>query len=164
MLSAESAAGAYPREAVAMMDSIAEAVELDPAYRRLIEADRSEPDATTADAITAAAERVADTLNVGSIVCYTSSGSTALRAARERPKAPIMALTPVAGTARRLALVWGIHAVLTEDARDVADMVERACRHASEEGFARKGERIVITAGLPFGTPGTTNLLRIAFV
>ncbi|MFW6077846.1 MAG: pyruvate kinase alpha/beta domain-containing protein, partial [Hyphomicrobiales bacterium] len=98
------------------------------------------------------------------IVCYTGSGSTGLRAARERPSVPIVALTPQIGTGRRLAVVWGLHCVLTEDARDLDDMVFRACRIAQHEGFAKVGERIIITAGVPLGTPGKTNMLRIATI
>ncbi len=164
MLSAESAAGQYPLEAVSTMNKIAETVENDPNYRTIIQSYHAEPDQTTADAITAAAREVAETLNVGAIVCYTSSGSTALRAARERPKAPILALTPAADTARRLALAWGIHCVPIEDASDIDDMLRKACAVSQHEGFANPGDRLVITAGLPFGTPGATNLMRIAHV
>ena len=164
MLSGESAAGRYPREAVAMMNRIIEHVERDDAYRRYVHWQQQDPEATTADAITAAARQVADTLDAASIVTYTTSGSTAVRAARERPKAPILVLTPDRGTARRLALVWGVHCVHTDDATGFTDMVERACAQALDAGHAAPGERIVITAGVPFGTPGTTNVLRIARV
>ncbi len=164
MLSAESAAGQYPEEAVAMMDRVAQRVEEDPNYRSIIDAQRPGPEATSADAITVAARQVAETLGVASIVCYTNSGSTGLRAARERPGVPIVALTPVKAIARRLALVWGLHCVLTEDAVDLDDMVERACRIAFQESAAARGDRVIITAGVPFGTPGATNLLRIAYV
>jgi pyruvate kinase len=112
----------------------------------------------------AAARQVATTLKAAAIVCWTSSGSTGLRAARERPAVPIVALTPVPATARRLSLAWGLHCVLTEDARDVDDMVDRACRIVFQEGLAQPGQRVVITAGLPFGTPGATNVLRVAYV
>lgn len=164
MLSGESAAGRYPREAVAMMNRIIEHVERDPAYRRHVQWQRQEPEATTADAITAAARQVAETLDAASIVTYTTSGSTALRAARERPKAPILVLTPDLGTARRLALLWGVHCIHTDDATGFTDMVEKACAQALDSGHAAPDERIVITAGVPFGTPGTTNALRIARV
>ena len=97
-------------------------------------------------------------------MCWTKSGSTGLRAARERPDAPVIALTPIAQMARRLTLAWGLHCVIAEDARDVEDVIERACRIAYSEGFAKIGERIVISAGLPLGTPGATNMLRVAFV
>src|SRR4051812_12404029 len=162
MLSAESAAGKWPGKAVATMDSIAQAVERDQLYHGIITAQRNEPEATSADAISAAARQVAETLKLQVIVCYTGSGSTGLRMARERPEVPIIALTPIPTTGRRLALVWGLHCVLTEDAHDLDDMVSRACRIAREQGFADGGERIIITAGLPFGTPGATNMLRIA--
>ena len=164
MLSAESAAGAWPDKAVAMMDRIASAVEHDPLYRGIIHAQRTDPQATTADAISHAARTVAETVGAASIVCYTGSGSTGLRMARERPEIPIIALTPRTETGRRLAVVWGLHCVLTEDAQNLDDMVWRACRIAGEEGFAKTGERIVITAGVPLGTPGKTNMLRIATI
>ncbi len=164
MLSAESAAGAWPEKAVGMMDQIARAVERDPHYRGIIHAQRTDPELTAADAISAAARGVAETLKLAAIVCYTSSGSTGLRAARERPDVPIIALTPNPQTGRRLALVWGLHCVLTEDADDLDDMVLKACRIAAEENFAEPGQRIIITAGVPLRTPGTTNMLRIAYV
>ena len=164
MLSGESAAGRYPLEAVAMMNRIVEHVERDPSHRRYVHWQRQDPEATTADAITAAARQVAETLGAAAIVTYTSSGSTALRAARERPPVPILVLTPDRGTARRLALLWGVHCVHTDDATGFTDMVEKACTQALASGHAAPGERIVITAGVPFGTPGTTNALRIARV
>ena len=164
MLSAESAAGAHPIEAVSMMNRIAERVESDPNYPAIIAAQRSAPEPTAADALTAAARQVAETLNSAAILTWTRSGSTSLRAARERPRVPVLALTPLVETARRLALVWGLHCVATEDAHDFIDMVDRACRIAFNEGFARNGQRVVVTAGVPFGTPGATNVLRVAFV
>jgi len=164
MLSAESAAGDYPVAAVETMDRIAARVEQDKTYPQIIHAQRTAPQATGADAITAAARQIAETLNLAAIVCYTSSGSTGIRAARERPLVPIIALSPVRRTARRLALVWGLHCVVSKDARNVGDMVERATHIALAEGFAAPADRIIITAGVPFGTPGSTNLLRIALV
>jgi len=164
MLSAETASGAYPVEAVTVMSQVAEKVERDPLYRPIMDAEHANPEATAADAITAAARQVAETISAAAIVTYTSSGSTALRASRERPKAPILALTPRLDTARRLALAWGLHCVETEDATSFADMVDRAIKVASEEGFAVPGSPIVVTAGVPFGTPGATNILRIAWV
>jgi pyruvate kinase len=164
MLSAESAVGQFPIEAVAMMDRVAREVETDPLYEAIIHAQRTEPEATGPDAIAAAARSIAETLKLAAVICYTGSGSTGLRVSRERPQQPVIALTPNARTGRRLALVWGLHCVLTEDARDYDDMVEKACRIALEEGFARRGERVLITAGVPLGTPGATNMIRIAFV
>jgi len=164
MLSAETASGAYPIEAVTMMDKIASQVETDPLYQQVLDAQRSPPEETTADAIMSAVHQVTHTIHARAIVTWTKSGSTALRAARERPEAPIIVLSPTASTVRRLALAWGLHCVLTEDAHDLDDMVERAARFAFSEGFAKHGERIVITAGVPLGTPGATNLLRVAFV
>jgi pyruvate kinase len=164
MLSAESASGQYPVEAVAMMNKVAVAVEGDPNYRGIIRAQAAEPEATAADAISAATRQVAETLDLAAIVTYTSSGSTAIRAARERPSKPILALSPNLRTVRRLSVVWGIHCVESPDAVNLEDMVDRACVIAYNEGLARPGDRIAITAGIPLGTPGATNMLRIAFV
>jgi pyruvate kinase len=164
MLSAESASGDYPVEAVTMMDRILKSVEADPLYRRLMEASRREPEATTADAISAAARQCAHTLTAAAIVTYTTTGSTTLRAARERPDVRILCLTPSLDTARRMTLTWGVHARHTDDAHNFADMVAKAVRVARQEKLAAAGERLVITAGVPFGTPGATNILRIAYV
>ncbi|HVY56770.1 MAG TPA: pyruvate kinase [Xanthobacteraceae bacterium] len=164
MLSAESASGKYPVEAVRTMDRIAIEVEGDPTYRTIIHAQRTEPEATGADAIAAAARQIAETLDLSAIVCWTSSGMTALRVARERPKPLIVAISPNISTGRKLALVWGVHCIVAEDARDQDDMVDRACRLAFKDGFARSGQRIIIVAGVPLGTPGATNMVRIAFV
>jgi pyruvate kinase len=163
MLSAESAAGKYPIEAVATMNRIAVETEGDSNYRNIINSQRSEPEPTGADAIAEAARNVAETLDLKSICAWTASGSTALRIARERPKPPVLALTPYRDTARRLTLVWGVHPVITKDASDVEDMTRRACKFSNREAFSREGERVVVVAGLPFGTPGATNMLRIAF-
>lgn len=164
MLSAESASGAWPVKAVEMMDSVAKIVERDTYYASIIHAQRAEPEATAADAISAAARTIAETLKIPAIVCYTGTGSTGLRVARERPNMPILALTPIAHTARKLCLVWGMHCVLTEDQQNVDEMVVKAGEVASSEGFAKTGDRILITAGVPVGTPGTTNMLRIAVI
>ena len=164
MLSAESAAGKYPVDAVATMNRIAEEVEADELYRSMIDAQRAVPEATGADAIADAARQIADTLDLAAVVCWTSSGSTGLRMARERPRPPIVALSPNIATGRRLSVVWGVHCVITEDAHDQDDMVDRASRIAFREGFAKAGQRVIIVAGLPLGTPGATNMLRIAYV
>jgi pyruvate kinase len=164
MLSAETASGAFPEEAVSVMDRIAIAVESDPTYQSFIDAQRDPPQETTPDAIMQAVHEVTHTIHARAIVSWTKSGSTGLRAARERPEAPIIALTPSIDTARRLCIAWGLHCVLTEDATDLDDVVERATDIAYREGFAKAGERIVITAGVPLGTSGSTNLLRVAFV
>ncbi|HZT18164.1 MAG TPA: pyruvate kinase alpha/beta domain-containing protein, partial [Dongiaceae bacterium] len=156
--------GDYPVESVSMMSRIIARVEQDPLYRRLMAAQHPEPEATAPDAISAAAAQVAHTLSAAAIITYTTSGSTALRAARERPEVPVLCLTAVRETARRLALVWGTHCVETSDVRSFSEMVEKACRIAREEGLAEPGQRLVITAGVPFGTPGATNVLRIAWV
>jgi pyruvate kinase len=164
MLSAESATGQYPVEAVATMNRIAEEVENDVNYRSIIQAQRSEPEATGADAIAAAARQIAETLDLAAIVCWTSSGATAVRVARERPKPPIVAISPNVSTGRKLSLVWGVHCVIAEDAHDQDDMVERACRIAFRDNLASPGQRVIVVAGVPLGTPGATNMLRIAFV
>lgn len=164
MLSAESAVGDYPLEAVTMMDRVAHSVETDPQYRSILERAETRPETTSADAIMLAARQVAETIGVAAIVCYTTSGSTGLRASRERPDVPIMVLTPSRDTARRLSIVWGVHCVQTEDAHSFRDMVDRAAAIAESEGFAKAGEQIIITAGVPFGTPGSTNVLRIATI
>ena len=164
MLSAESASGDYPVESVATMNAIAEQVERDPLYRGIMDAEHASPDATAADAITAAARQVAETIQAAAIVTYTMSGSTALRAARERPKSPILCLTPSLATARRLAIAWGINPVVSPDAVNFSDMVARAVGRARESGLAHAGDTLVVTAGVPFGTPGATNVLRIAKV
>lgn len=162
MLSAESASGQYPVEAVATMNKVAVAVENDANYRSIMRAAQTEPEATAADAISAATRQVAETLDLAAIVTYTSSGSTGIRAARERPSKPIIVLSPNRRTIRRMSLVWGVHCVQTDDAASLDDMVERACVIAHQEGIARPGDRIAITAGIPLGTPGATNMLRIA--
>jgi len=167
MLSAESAAGDYPVQSVKMMDNIIYEVEQDPAYSNIIAAQRPEPKATTADAVCNALQRVTHVLSSAATVTYTASGSTSLRAARERPEAPILSLTPEIGTARYLAMAWGVHAVTVNVANENADLMQvinAAKDIAVRENFAQSGEAVVIAAGLPFGTSGTTNLLHIAWV
>src|SRR5580704_17575155 len=164
MLSAETAAGRYPLEAVAMMDRIAARVQDDPLYFPSLQTQVMEHEHTNPDAISAAACQVAATVGAAAIVSYTTSGATALRAARERPGVPILVLTSNQGTARRLALLWGAHCVHHADVKNFGDMVQKAIRAAHREDIAQPGQRIVITAGVPFGTPGATNILRIAWV
>jgi pyruvate kinase len=164
MLSAESAAGQYPIEAVATMNRIAEQVERDGNYLPSLHVLHTEPEATGADAIAAAARQVAETLDLAAIVCWTTSGSTGLRVSRERPQCPIVAISPIVTAGRKLSVVWGIHGVIAEDAHDLDDMIDRACRLAFKEGFAKAGQRIIVVAGVPLGTPGATNMMRIAFV
>ncbi|MFO1185338.1 MAG: pyruvate kinase [Bauldia sp.] len=164
MLSAESASGAFPIEAVATMDRIAEEVERDPNYRNIVHSQRTEPEATGADAISAAARQIAETINLAAICCFTASGATGLRAARERPLVPIVALSPIEATARRLSLVWGLHCVFGPEPNSLEEMVQRACQVALAEKFAQAGQRIIVTAGVPLGTSGATNMLRIATV
>lgn len=162
MLSAETAVGDYAEESVAMMNRIIERVERDPVYREGLEDQRHQPEPTTADAVASAATQMAATLQVNAIATYTTSGSTTLRVARERPVSPILGLTPRDDTARRLAIVWGVHPARVPDARDLDDMSATATHQAKIDGFGEDGDRIVITAGVPFSTPGKTNLLRIA--
>ncbi len=164
MLSAESASGDYPVEAVAMMDRIAMTTEADSFYRRLIHALNPEPEPTAPDAISAAAAQVAATSKVAALGSDTTAGSTALRAARERPDVPILVLTSKIETARRLAVTWGAHCVHTEDVSSFQEMVTKACRIARQKGLAKPGDKVAITAGMPFGTPGATNVLRIAWI
>lgn len=164
MLSAESASGQYPVEAVSTMASIATKVEQDPYYSNIIYAQRPQPEATGADAISLAARQIAETLKLQAIVTYTSSGNTGLRASRERPQVPIIALSPVVQTARRLSVCWGLHCVVAEEPTDLDDMVNKACRIVASEGFGKPGDRIIISAGVPLGTPGATNMLRMAYI
>ena len=163
MLSAESAAGQYPVEAVMTMDSVALSVEADPTYREVIEASRRVKRETVADGIVAAAREIAEATDIHAICCFTQSGTTASLVARERPSVPIIALTPVEGTARRLCLTWGVHCVLSRESIDRFKMaVVNAARAAREFGFATEKDQIVVTAGVPFNVKGTTNILRVA--
>jgi pyruvate kinase len=162
MLSAESASGQYPIEAVTFMDRIATRTQNDPAYHNGLIAQHLPLLHTSSDAITAAAKQVAETIEAVAIVTYTTSGSTTLRAARERPPIPILCLTSNLVTARRLTLSFGVHAVHEADIKDFSEMVEKASAVTCRDGFATSNQFIVITAGIPFGTPGSTNVLRIA--
>src|SRR3954447_25890016 len=164
MLSAESASGQYPTEAVATMNRIAEEVEQDDSYWPIIATQRIAPEATGSDAIAAAAHQIADTLGLKAVAAWTFSGATALRIARERPNSTVLALTPKRQTARRLALAWGVHPIVTRDASDVDDMAFRACKFALREVFVEINDRVIVVAGVPFGTPGATNMVRIAYV
>ena len=162
MLSAESAAGDYPVEAVATMNNVAIEVERDPTFREEIEASRSAARQTVADAITVAAREVAETTEVCAICCFTHSGTTALKVARERPRVPIIALTPLVGTARRLCLSWGMHCVMTGKVGRFKMAVVNAARAAEKYGFGNDDDLIVVTAGIPFNMAGTTNIMRVA--
>ena len=162
MLSAESAAGNYPIESVTTMNNVAISVEGDNTYRDIIEASRTPSRERVADAITVAAREIAETVDVKAIACFTHSGTTALLAARERPRVPILTLTPFASTARKLSLVWGCHCVVTGEVERFKMAVVSAVRAARLEGFAGDLDRIIVTAGIPFGVPGSTNILRIA--
>jgi pyruvate kinase len=164
MLSAETASGKYPLEAVQIMDRIIQQVEQDPLYRPLLDAGHYDPEATAADAITAAAAQVANTIKASAIVTFTTTGSTTLRAARERPEVPILCLTPRLTTARRMALCWGTHPVVSPEVKTLQEIVDQAIDIAKREGVAGNGDRLVLTAGVPLGTPGATNVLRIVWV
>jgi pyruvate kinase len=164
MLSAETAAGQYPFEAVNIMDRIVARVEQDPGWRAIVEASRPAPEHSVADALCAAARQIAHTIGATAICALTASGSTALRAARERPEAPIIGLTTGEDTARRLAVVWGVHPKVTPQTHSMTETVVKATRIAMQEGFANRGQDIVVIAGIPFGVAGTTNALRVAKV
>ena len=162
MLSAESAAGSYPVDAVTTMDRVAAEVEKDPTYTQIMEASRSANRVSVADGIVAAAREIAETTNIKAICCFTQSGTTALLVARERPRVPIIALTPLVGTARRLALSWGCNCVITNTMERFKGAVVGAAKAALAGGFATSEDQIVVTAGVPFNVTGTTNILRVA--
>ncbi len=164
MLSAESAAGDFPIEAVATMDRVAREVERDANYKGILLAQRTEPESTGADALAAAARQIAETLNVAATVCYTTSGGTALRVSRERPQKPILVLSPRAKTARRLGIAWGLHNVIVDETVDLDQLIALAGATMVDEGLGKTGDRIVVIAGLPLHTPGVTNFLQLAFV
>ncbi|CAA9486261.1 MAG: Pyruvate kinase [uncultured Sphingomonadaceae bacterium] len=161
MLSAESAAGDYPEESVAMMDRIARTVEADPMFGARVHFTETRPDLTTADAVAEAATAMAPTVSARAIVCFTASGSTARRIARTRPPVPTLVLTPEARTAGRMGLVWGAHGVLTKDVGSFEEMVAKSKRMALRHGLAEAGDRIIVTAGVPFGIPGATNVIHV---
>ncbi|MBI1326456.1 MAG: pyruvate kinase [Alphaproteobacteria bacterium] len=164
MLSAETASGKYPLEAVTIMSRIAERVEKDDSYRAIVDADHPTAKAEAADAITVAADQVARDIRASCITTYTSSGTTTLRTARLRPAMPILCLTEREHTARRMALSYGVYPVVVETVHNFGDAVKVAQRVAKTESLAAKGEKFVMTAGVPFGTPGSTNILRVAWV
>jgi pyruvate kinase len=163
MLSAESAAGKYPVEAVRMMDAVAMSVESDPTYRNVIEASRTAERRTVADGIVAAAREIAETTDIRAICCFSQTGTTVSLVARERPRVPILALTPLVGTARRLVLSWGVTClVITDPVTRFKEAVIQAARAATKLGFATVSNQILVTAGVPFNVQGTTNILRVA--
>ncbi len=164
MLSAESAAGAWPEESVAMMDRIAVQVERDEGYKERVRFLDTPPDATTSDALAHACMTIADTVPISAITVFTTSGSTARRVARERPATPVLVLTPSMRTARRVALLWGAHAVATNDIGSFEEMIGKGKRMALRHGFASAGAKLIVLAGVPFGTPGATNLLHVVTV
>lgn len=164
MLSAETASGQYPVEAVAIMDRICRRVEGDPLYRSIMGAQQLEHQSTCADAITAAARQVVSTIDAAAIVTFTSSGSTTLRAARERPHVPVLCLAANINIVRRVCLAYGVRSHCLPDVKSFGETVEQACRIAGQINLATKGQKLVITAGVPFGTSGSTNVLRIAVV
>ncbi len=161
MLSAETAAGEWPEEAVAIMDRIAIQVERDDAYLERVRFLDTPPDRTTADALSHSCMTIADTVSVSGIIVFTGSGSTARRVARERPSVPMLVLTPSVKTARRNALLWGAHAVVTKDIGSFEEMIAKGKRMALRHGFGTAGSKLIALAGVPFGTPGSTNLLHV---
>ena len=164
MLSAESASGVYPVAAVTMMDRIIRATENDPLQRLTMQAVQSYRDTTTQDAISAAIRTVAETLPVAATVAFTSSGASALRVAHERPRTPILSLTPHISIARRLTLVWGVHSTQAVDVTDLDEIVTHATAAVKRHGFGEPGRAVLVAAGTPFGVSGTTNLLRIVWL
>lgn len=164
MLSAETAAGNWPEEAVTIMHRIARQVETDEAYLGRVRFLETPPDKTTADALSHACMTVADTVPISAITVFTGSGSTARRVARERPSVPMLVLTPSMKTARRLALLWGAHAVATKDIGSFEEMIAKGKRMALRHGFASAGSKLIALAGVPFGTPGSTNLLHVVTI
>ena len=162
MLSAESAAGSYPVEAVTTMDAVAREVEDDPDLSRNHRGVARRSKETVADGIVSAAREIAETTNIQAICCFSQSGTTALLVARERPRVPIIALTSVTSTARRLALSWGLHCVITGEVNRFKEAVVSAAHAAKMGGFADETQQVVVTAGVPFNQPGTTNILRVA--
>ncbi|HEB79246.1 MAG TPA: pyruvate kinase, partial [Rhodospirillales bacterium] len=162
MLSQETAAGEFPLETVEMMDRIIYGVRQDPHFREMIDAARPEPEAAESDAIIAAARQAADTVSARVIATFTASGWTSIRAARERPHVPILGLTPHLETARKLTLAWGVHPILIKELESFSGMVEQGLAVVRDLGLAKSGDKVVLTAGVPFGTEGTTNILRIA--
>ena len=161
MLSAESASGQYPCEAVQMMDRIANSVERDPSYQARIHFTQTRLEPTTADALSASARQIASTVSATAMVCYTSSGATARRIARERPPVPLLAMSASLHTSRRMGLLWGVHAVHTRDVASFEEMVEKGKRMTLRHQIAKGGDRIVLMAGIPFGTAGSTNVLHV---
>lgn len=162
MLSAESAAGDFPVEAVTTMNNVAIEVESDPTYRQVIEASRPKGEASVADGIVSAAREIAETTDIKAICCFSQSGSTARMVSREKPRVPIIALTSLLGTARRLSLSWGAHCVMTTEVTRFKMAVVAAARAARTEGFANEDDFILVIAGVPFNTAGSTNILRVA--
>ena len=162
MLSAESAAGQYPCEAVQMMDRIANTVERDPSFPARVHFTQTKLEPTTADALAGSARQIASTVSAAAMVCFTSSGSTARRIARERPPVPTLAMSASMITARRMGLIWGVHAVHTRDVSSFEEMVEKGKRMALRHQIATGGDRIVLMAGIPFGTAGSTNVIHVA--
>ncbi|MGB4074671.1 pyruvate kinase [Pseudomonas sp.] len=161
MLSAETASGDYPLEAVQMMSKIIRQVENGPDFQAQLDVSRPQAEATSSDAISCAIRRISTILPVAVLVNYTESGSSSLRASRERPKAPILSLTPSLDTARRLSVAWGVYSVVNERLHKVEDVTRTALEIARSAGLASTGDTVVITAGEPFGQPGSTNSLRI---
>jgi pyruvate kinase len=162
MLSAESAAGGYPIEAVTTMNNVALEVEADPTYRDIMENTRKVKRSSVADGIVASAREIAESTDIKAICCFTQSGTTASLVARERPRVPIIVLTPLVDVARRMSLTWGTNCVLTGEMTRFKMAVISAARAARSTGIATSADQIVVTAGVPFNVQGTTNIIRVA--
>ena len=161
MLSAETAVGAHPEKVIQAVDKIAIETEKDPLYFQNLETSRSVSKEGVSNAITVAAREVADNINVKVICCFTHGGTTAELASRERPRAPIIALTPYTETARKLTLFWGLHCVVTTPVDRFKKAVMNAVKAAKLFNFASGKDLIIVIAGVPFNTPGSTNILRV---
>lgn len=167
MLSAETAAGKYPVEAVKMMHKIVSQVEKDPLFFDMMQASRRTPcNSGEADSITFAASELACILkNVKAIISYTSSGLTTFLTARERPYLPILALTPDIEVARRLVLVWGVRPFINKASFKSFNHVEDAAvKVATTNKYAKSGDHIIITAGFPLNVKGRTNMLHTVYI
>lgn len=164
MLSAETASGDFPVEAVTMMTDIIRQVESDPLYYQTLDTTEPASEPTVESAISLALQSTTHLLDISAIINYTSSGFSTLQASRERPAAPILSLSHSHETARRLSLVWGVYPLYSDKFELQSEMVDFALAKAVEVGFSKSGDKTVITAGVPFGVPGTTNMLRIETV
>lgn len=161
MLSEETAIGNFPLEAVETMNRIAISAEGAIDYEKILSERSISVKPTNADAISHATCQVALDLKVKAIVTFTFSGSTARMVSRYRPPVPIIAASTQDSTVKKLTLSWGVYPFKTEELADTDDMITRSRKVALETGLVRPGEKIVVTAGIPFRVPGSTNLLKV---